>query len=97
MELRSTGNSDTSNPVTMSMLEYLAKKGREAMVMTNAQRIRNMTDEELAKFIAGFNVCKVCKVYDDKSKSCNEFSKFICTRGYEELVVYEWLKQPVEE
>ena len=56
-----------------------------------------MTDEELAKFIAGFNVCKVCKVYDYKSKSCNEFSKFICTRGYEELVVYEWLKQPVEE
>lgn len=31
MELRSTGNPDTSNPVTMSMLEYLAKKGREAM------------------------------------------------------------------
>lgn len=31
MELRSAGNPDTSNPVTMSMLEYLAKKGREAM------------------------------------------------------------------
>ena len=31
MELRSTGNPDTSNPVTMSMLEYLEKKGREAM------------------------------------------------------------------
>ena len=31
MELRSTGNPDTSNPVTMSMLEYLAKKGRETM------------------------------------------------------------------
>ena len=31
MELRSTGNPDTSNSVTMSMLEYLAKKGRETM------------------------------------------------------------------
>ena len=31
MELRSTGNPDTSNPVTVSMLEYLAKKGREDM------------------------------------------------------------------
>ena len=31
MELRSTGNPDTSNPVTMSMLEYLRKKGRETM------------------------------------------------------------------
>ena len=31
MELRSTGNPDINNPVTMSMLEYLAKKGRETM------------------------------------------------------------------
>ena len=31
MELRSTGNPDTSSPVTMSMLEYLRKKGIEAM------------------------------------------------------------------
>lgn len=31
MELRSTGNPNTSNPVTMSMLEYLMKRGRESM------------------------------------------------------------------
>ena len=31
MKLRSTGNPDTSSPVTMSMLEYLRKKGIEAM------------------------------------------------------------------
>lgn len=31
MELRSTGNPDMSNPITMSMLEYLAKRGRESM------------------------------------------------------------------
>ena len=31
MELQSTGNPDTSSPVTMSMLEYLAKRGRESM------------------------------------------------------------------
>ena len=31
MELRSTGNPDTSNPVAMSMLEYLMKRGRETM------------------------------------------------------------------
>lgn len=31
MELRSTGNPDINNPVTMSMLEYLAKRGRESM------------------------------------------------------------------
>lgn len=31
MELRSTGNPGTSNPVAMSMLEYLMKRGRETM------------------------------------------------------------------
>ncbi len=31
MKLRSTGNPDTSNPAAMSMLEYLAKRGRETM------------------------------------------------------------------
>ena len=31
MELRSTGNPYINNPVTMSMLEYLAKRGRESM------------------------------------------------------------------
>ena len=51
MELRSTGNPDTRNPVTMSMLEYLRKKGIEAMGMTNGKRIRGMTDEELATLL----------------------------------------------
>lgn len=36
MELWSTGNPDTSNPVTISMLEYLMKRGREAMGKTKA-------------------------------------------------------------
>lgn len=57
MELRTTGNPDTSNPVTMSILEYLRKKGVEAMGMTNSERIRDMADEELAKFLVDFNEC----------------------------------------
>lgn len=167
MELRSTGNPDTSNPVTMSMLEYLSKKGRETMnektlqieddnykkkhkvksaeivvrkidekpyyeikyfdlsdneyhigygsykleyvfewleqcfeiveKNTNADKIRNMTDEELAKFLVDFNECEVCGQFDKNSGKCNDLSKFICTKGYRELVAYEWLKQPVEE
>ena len=167
MELRSTGNPGMSNPVTMSMLEYMAKKGREAMSEktlqrkygnckkkckvksaeivvrkinekpyyeikyfdlsdneyhigygsykleyvfewleqcfeiveknTNADKIRNMTDEELAKFLADFNECEVCGQFDKNSGKCNELSKFSCTKGYKELVAYEWLKQPVEE
>lgn len=113
MELRPTGNSDTSNPVTMSVMEYLAKKGREAMSgickypeivclhmtvlngksycdvtpcqlkdelpkQSNAQRIRSMTDEELAKFLTSFQ---------------NTFGE-----EYEGMMsCLEWLKQPVEE
>ena len=97
MELRSTGNPDTRNQVTMSMLEYLRKKGVEAMGMTNSERIRNMEDEELAKLLVDFNECEVCGQFDKNSGKCNDLSKFICTKGYRELVAYEWLKQPVEE
>lgn len=167
MELRSTGNPEISNPATMSVLEYLSKKGCETMnektlqseydnykkkhkvksaeivvrkidekpyyeikyfdlsdneyhigygsykleyvfewleqcfeiveKNTNADKIRNMTDEELAKFLADFNECEVCGQFDKNSGKCNELSKFICTKGYKELVAYEWLKQPVED
>ena len=167
MELRSTGNPDTSNPATMSVLEYLSKKGCETMnektlqseydnykkkhkvksaeivvrkidekpyyeikyfdlsdneyhigygsykleyvfewleqcfeiveKNTNADKIRNMTDEELAKFLVDFNECEVCGQFDKNSGKCNDLSKFICTKGYRELVAYEWLKQPVED
>ena len=141
MELRSTGNPDTSNPVTMSMLEYLAKKGRETMnektlqseddnykkkhkvksaeivvrkiaekpyyeikyfdlsdneyhigygsykleyvfewleqcfeiveKNTNADKIRNMTDEELAKFLSDFTACKICEHYNKEFDRCD--------------------------
>lgn len=172
MELRSTGNPDTSNPVTMSMLEYLASKGCEVMAtrnilhisklhefedfletkgymivatsknpyealraqkdgdtvvvykkkdakehlstmdkdyhlvrefiksqrkQSNSDRIRGMGDEELAKFLVDFNECEVCGQFDKNSGKCNDLSKFICTKGYKELVAYEWLKQPVED
>ena len=81
MELRSTGNPDTSNPVAMSMLEYLRKKGIEAMGMTNGERIRDMSDEELAEII-------MCP-YDTDPSVCNY--KGVCLD-----CCLEWLKQPVE-
>lgn len=109
MELRSTENPDTSNPVTMSMLEYLRKKGIEAMSGTckypesvcphmtvlrgksycdstpcqltgelpkqsNGDRIRGMSDKELAHFIS----VQFC-------------------HGYGEPQTLEWLKKPVED
>ena len=52
------------------------------MVMTNAQRIRNMTDEELAEII-------VCP-FDTDPSVCNY--KGVCLD-----CCLEWLKYPVED
>ena len=130
MELRSTGNPDTSNSVTMSMLEYLRKKGIEAMSgickypksvcphmtvlkgksycdatpcqltgelpkRTNADRIREMGDEELAKFIDSLwcnnlGLCEVCPY-----RNMN-YKKGMRKKKPNEMVI-EWLKQTVED
>ena len=132
MELRSTGNPDTSNPVTMSMLEYLAKKGREAMSGTckypesvcphmtvlkgksycdatpcqltgelpkqsNADRIRGMTEEELARFLSEFMACKVCEHYNKEADRCGADNHFVCVKEYAEAIIGDWLNKPVEE
>ena len=92
MELRSTGNPDTSNSVTMSMLEYLRKKGIEAMGMTNGNRIRSMTDEELATLLLFFVPTNF-----DRAMYTGISGKY--TRTSEETFDnnLEWLKQPVED
>lgn len=97
MEPRSTGNPDTSNPVTMSMLEYLRKKGVEVMGMTNSERIRDMTDEELAKFLSEFSACSVCEYYDSETNGCDTDGNFLCVKAYAEGIIGDWLKQPEEE
>lgn len=123
MELRSTGNPDISNPATMSMLEYLRKKGVEAMSgickypesvcphmtvlggksycnatpcqltgelpkQSNADRIRDMTDEELAKFLSECADCATCQLVNPKNCGTEE----ACAKAF-----LEWLKQPVED
>ena len=97
MELRSTGNPDTRSPVTMSMLEYLRKKGAEAMGMTNSERIRNMEDEELARVFLEFRACNVCEQFDKRLDRCGEDNHFVCVKEYAQAIIGDWLKQPVEE
>lgn len=46
MELRPTGNPDASNPVIMSMLEYLSSKGCEAMATRNILHISKLQEFE---------------------------------------------------
>ena len=63
--------------------------------MTNADRIRAMSDEELAKFLECFGLCHHCtehhrlgdvRFYQDEK--CDEQCEQHCL---------EWLKQPAEE
>ena len=64
---------------------------------TNADRIRAMTDEELAGIFLRADFCKCCE--HEKGGVCN----FIC--AYPNIPIYEgcrqaalkWMKQPVEE
>ena len=97
MELRSTGNTDISNTATMSMLEYLRKKGVEAMGMTNSERIRDMADEELARFLSEFSACKVCEQFDKRLDRCGADNHFVCVKEYAQAIIGERLKQPVED
>lgn len=172
MELRSTGNPDTSNSVTMSVLEYLSSKGCEAMAtrsilhinklqefedfletkgymivatsknpyevlraqkdgdtvivyqkkdakehlstmdkdyplvrefikgqrkQSNADRIRGMTDEELAKFLSEFSACNICEQFDKRLDRCGADNHFVCVKEYAKAIIGDWLKQPVEE
>lgn len=53
--------------------------------MTNAQKIRAMSDEELAEFIKHIKVrAAFCKAVKDND-------------AFEELCSAEWLQQPAEE
>ena len=54
---------------------------------TNADRIRAMSDEELAKFIPDWSYTGACK--------CDEQSYVDCNNECEKCVE-EWLKQPAE-
>ena len=59
-------------------------------VVTNADRIRAMSDEELAEFI--------CGIFDDDDDDVG--GKFIngdFIPCYDQYSIKEWLKQPVED
>ena len=94
MELRSTGNPDTSNPVTMSMLEYLAKKGREAMSgkITFGDKIRSMNDDELATML-----CNTCTYNNGEDPMFSIWVDREISMYHSYGDILEWLKQPVEE
>ena len=68
--------------------EIVVKCGAYNSPMTNADRIRGMSDEELANFIPDWSYTKACK--------CNEHEFIGCDNQCEKCVL-DWLKQPAEE
>ena len=56
--------------------------------ITNADRIRAMTDEELAKFVPNWSYTNACK--------CDEKPYVDCNNECDKCVA-EWLQQPAEE
>lgn len=65
--------------------------------MTNGEKIRAMTDEELAKFLTEFRACNVCEQFDKRLDRCGADNHFVCVKKYAEAIIGDWLKQPVEE
>ena len=58
------------------------------MNTTNADRIRKMSEEELAKLLADCSDCASC--YLDEPSNCG--TEETCVKAF-----LEWLRQPVED
>ena len=65
--------------------------------LSNADRIRGMTDEELDKFLSEFSACKVCEQFDKRLDRCGADNNFLCVKEYAEAIIGDWLKHPVED
>ena len=66
---------------------------------TNADRIRSMSDEELATEITKNPSipCRMCEYYNHKLGYCDARSDFVCVIAYAEALALDWLKQPAKE
>ena len=73
--------------------EFIKGKRKQS----NADRIRDMADEELARFLSEFSACKVCEQFDKRLDRCGADNNFLCVKEYAEAIIGDWLKQPVED
>lgn len=67
-----------------SLDEIIDSVGEDTKVLTNADRIRAMSDEELAAFL-----------YDDGEAMCKD--QMVCSEYGCKDCILDWLKQPVRE
>ena len=79
---------ETNNEAHYLLMQSAAQRCIDHAHMTNADKIRSMTDEELALWI--------CGVYDIEEEN-GKFINGIIIPGYTPLDIEEWLQQPAEE
>ena len=76
---------ETDNEAHYLLMQSAARRCIDRAHMTNANRIRSMTDEELALWI--------CGVYDIEEEN-GKFINGIIIPGYAPHDIEEWLQQP---
>lgn len=79
-----------------SCMDYETRADKECLdyePMTNADRIRAMTDEELAEWIAKHMYCAECMYFNDETGTCNYEYRY--GKGCNGAML-DWLKQEVE-
>ena len=79
---------ETNNAAHYLLMQSAARRCIDHAHMTNADKIRSMTDEELALWI--------CGVYDIEEEN-GKFINGIIIPGYAPHDIEEWLQQPAEE
>ena len=78
----------TNNEAHYLLMQSAARRCIDHAHMTNADKIRSMTDEELALWI--------CGIYDIEEEN-GKFINGIIIPGYAPHDIEEWLQQPAEE
>lgn len=92
---------DLKGPITDVCIQckYVGVNGRpqpsnwKPHHMTNAERIRAMTDQELADFLCGVYDDENCSVYQCES---GKFINGTIILDYDEFKILDWLQQPAE-
>ena len=77
--------------------EIVVECGAFKPPMTNADRIRDMSDEELAVFLDDLTcLCVDCNEHDGVNENCPIYKQG-CGRYCEPKDLLDWLQQPAEE
>lgn len=86
-EERNKAIDDFENKLVEKIAEKLKAGGKMSDKQTNADRIRNMSDEELAEWINTKNMCEQCANYYEPESECRE----PCTSN-----ILRWLQSVAE-